>query len=473
MQKISISCLLILFTGFLQAQGDLLIYSQQDIPQSAYTNPANRFDGKFFIGIPALSSVDLEYSNRFRYSDLVVKSGDSLLLDFDRLLSDMKENNYLSMGARVDLLSFGITLSEKLQVHFNVSEVAAFNFGINRDMVRFIYRGNAAFENRDANFDGLGLNASHYREYGLGASLQLNEKWRLGARAKYLYGMENIYTERMDINFRTDPETYALRANTNFAIRSSGIDLPSAFEESDLEYLSERNNHGFAFDLGAHYQMNEQLSFSASVVDWGSINWNDYNMHYFGEGDFTYDGIEINSFTDPNQELGNETSFDRVLDSLEANLGVEEGKESYRSPLVSRVFIGSSLNIDQFSQLNFLIRNDIFAAKLRPSFSISYSRQLSKLIRLSGAYSSLNHTFDNLGLGITVDPGPIQFYLMTDNAIGLFQPQHARNVHLRFGMNLIFGREKIGPRTNVAKKKNRKARRKVKTRNRSIQKSDF
>ena len=469
---IAIFILLVAFEG-LKAQGSMIIYSQQDIPQSSYANPANRFDGRFFIGIPALSSTDIKWSNRFRYSDAIVKSGDSLKLSFDNLLEEMKDKNYMSVSVKADLLSFGITLSDKTQFIFNVSEVASVNFSISKDMVRFIYEGNAAFENRSADFDGLGLNATHYREYGIALSHQFTDKWRVGLRAKYLYGMENIYTEKMDVQFNTDPETYALQANTDFAIRSSGIDIPEGEDESFYDYINGRNNHGFAVDLGAHYQFNDKLDISASLIDWGFISWKDHTKHYYGEGDFIYDGIEINSFTNNELNIDGETSFDLVLDSLEEELGVQEGSGRYTSPLVTKFFLGANYEIDKHSNVGFLMRNDIFQAKVRPSFSLSYSRQLISWLSVTGVYSSLNNTFDNLGVGFSVDPGPVQFYLMTDNIIGAFQPQHARNLHLRFGVNLIFGREKDGPQANVAKRKTKKSSRRIKSRNKSLQRSDF
>jgi hypothetical protein len=473
MKRIVISFSFLLFTLGSFAQGDLMMYSEQNIPQSVYNNPSNQFNGKFFIGIPALSSVDNRFSNRFRYSDLIEKQNDSLKLSFEKLLSRMKDNNYLNAGLRADILSFGYSINDQTQISFNISEVASVNLAISKDLVEFIYLGNAAFENRNANFDDLGINATHYREYGLGLSHQLNDQWRLGLRAKYLYGMENIYTERMDIQLTTDPETYALNATTNFALHTSGIDMPDSVNESLSEYLLAKNNRGMAIDLGVNYQLNDRINLSMSIIDWGFIRWNDRNLNYFGEGNFIYDGIEVNAFTDDGQDLSDDTSFDRVLDSLEKELGIEESNAAYTSPLVTQLYLGGSIQIDQYSQAGMLMRTDIFKSKIRPSFSLTYHRQMNEWLSLSAAYSSLNSTFDNIGLGFIVNPGPVQFYMMTDNLIGAFQPQHARNLHLRFGINLIFGSEKDGPKRNVAKRKTRKAFKSIRRRNNRIKKSDF
>ena len=473
MKKLLISLCFSLCSLGLFAQGSMIMYPQQNIPQSIYSNPANQFNGKIFIGVPALSSLDVRISNRFRYSDAIVKENDSLKLSFDNLLAEMKENNYLNLDLRADIISFGYSINENTQLTFNISEVISASFAVNKDLVEFIYKGNAAFENRTANFENLGINASHYREVGVGISHQFSEKWRLGGRVKYLYGLENIYTERMDVRLSTDPETYELKAITDFALNTSGIDFPNSFDEYMADYLDGKNNHGLAFDLGAHYQLNERINLSFSVIDWGFIRWNDNNTNYSGEGVFTYDGIEINSITGENELLGGEISFDRVLDSLEEELGIVESSEAYTAPMVTQLYLGGSLEIDKYSQAGILLRTDIFSNKLRPSFSLNYHRQMNKWLSLTGAYSGINGTFDNIGLGITANPGKVQFYLMTDNIIGAFQPQHARNLHTRFGMNIFIGRQKDGPKADVAKRKTRKSSKSIKNRNRGIKKSDF
>ncbi len=440
MRKIAIAfCFLFLSLGSF-AQQDMMLYNMQGVPQSSYANPSNRFEGKFYVGIPGLSSNYFNFSNTVRYSDVVTKDGDSLLLSFSNLIDQMKDENYLAFNSRIDLLSFGYSITEQTQLTLNITEVASMSFDYNKDLIRFIYEGNTAFLGSSPDL-GVGINASHYREYGLGASHQINNQWRVGLRLKYLYGMENIYTERSDITLITDPETYALTAKTDFKLRTAGLSNPDDEEESFMDYFGGRNNRGFGVDLGATYDLNEKFSFSASITDLGFIRWNERTKNYTSEGNYVYDGVEIEVFGE--NELSQEDSpFNQILDSIETELGIVEGTGAYTSPLVTKVYLGGNYHIDERSFAGLLIKNDIFKGVVKPSFSLAYGRKMLDWLTLTGGYSSINGSYDNISMGAVFDPGPAQIYIMSDNILGMFMPQHLRNVHLRFGINLIFGREK-------------------------------
>jgi len=208
-----------------------------------------------------------------------------------------------------------------------------------------------------------------------------------------------------------------------------------------MDYLTGRANTGFAFDVGGNYELNDQWSFNASVIDFGFIKWKDYVTNYSNNGSpFTYNGVDINVFGD--DDPNGETSFDRVLDSLEEAMNLDTTHGSYTAPLTSRVYMGANYKINERSTAGGIIQTEIFQGNIRPSFTLNYNRKMTKWITLSAAYTMINRSFDNLGLGVVLDPGPVQFYLVTDNALGALLPQHARHAQFRFGINLIFGRNK-------------------------------
>ena len=60
-----------------KGQQEFTSYYMDALPQTGYANPAKTFNGKFFIGLPALSSTYLMYSNSsFAWSDVVKKRND-------------------------------------------------------------------------------------------------------------------------------------------------------------------------------------------------------------------------------------------------------------------------------------------------------------------------------------------------------------------------------------------------------------
>lgn len=352
--------LLISSTAF--AQQDFVLYNMYDVPQSSYSNPSNQFNGKFYIGLPALSSNYYSLSNSgFSYSDAIKKRGDSLVLDFDALIKELEDENFTSFNSKVDLLSFGFHISKKTQLTFNVTENINFRFNYTKDFVRFVYEGNGAFEDNTADFTNLGFAANHYREYGLALSHTFTEKLRIGLRAKYLYGMENIYSEKTEMSLTTDPNNYTLTGRADVAIRTSGL---QDFEDIDvMDYATKRDNKGFGLDIGGHYELNEKVSFNASLLDLGYITWNnDVKNYIIEDGEYSYSGIEISSFTVENDTTG-ETSFDRVLDSLEEEFEVKENQNKYTSPLTSRIYLGANYKLNSKMVVGGLFQSEFFSRK--------------------------------------------------------------------------------------------------------------
>lgn len=441
MKKLALNFCFIMLASSLFAQQDFNMYNLQGIPQSNYSNPSNRIDGKFYIGLPAMSSIYLNYSNSgFKYSDAIKPQGDSLLLDFNQLLNRLEDENYLALSTKIDLLSFGFAISPKTQLNFNITEVLNFRFDYPKDFMKLIYEGNAGFGSDKADMEGIGIGLDHYREYGIGVSHQVNEKLRLGLRAKYLYGMENIYSEKTDISLFTDPNTFELKAKADINIRTAGIENVDD-DESEDTYATGRDNHGFGIDLGANYQLNDKWSFNASLLDLGFIRWNSYTKSYKNNGgEYSYSGVEVDAFGE--EDENGETSFDRVLDSLEDAFGLKESEGAYTSPLISRLYLGANYHISEKDFAGVLIQNEFFNKRIKPSFTLSYNRKLTKWITAATSVTAIHRSFNNVGLGLVFDPGPVQFYLVSDNVLGMFKPQDAQYLQVRFGINLIFGRNK-------------------------------
>ena len=81
----------------------------------------------------------------------------------------------------------------------------------------------------------------------------------------------------------------------------------------------------------------------------------------------------------------------------------------------------------------------IYYNKINSSLTLSANSTLIKNLNASLSYSYINKSMNNLGVGVAVGRSPAQFYIITDNILGFFWPLSARNINLRFGLNLIFG----------------------------------
>jgi hypothetical protein len=205
-----------------KAQQNYTLYNMSSISQSIYCNPSVFPINNINVGIPALSSNYFGVTNTaFKYSDLIYKrDDDSLTFDMNNAISKMSDNNYLFSHAEIDLLSVGFKIKKN---YFNITIAEKFSGVLNysKGLIDFLWNGNGPQIGESINL-GLGLQYTHYREYGLNYVRKVNNKLNVGIKLKYLYGMENIQTQRANVSLYTDPNDYALKVQSDVLINKSG-----------------------------------------------------------------------------------------------------------------------------------------------------------------------------------------------------------------------------------------------------------
>lgn len=429
-----------------QAQQDFTLYNMNYVPQRSYLNPGFIPGGsKIYLGVPAFSSFYLNVSNSgFKYSDAVRhREDDSLYIDYANVISKLKKNNYLSLTFNEDILSFGVAV-EKNYFSLNISEKANLRFRYPKNFMEFVWKGNGAFLDKEVNID-FGFDFSHYREYAIGAARQINDKLSMGLKLKYLYGMENFNTKRTDISLMTAADDFAITAKANIELNSSGLNDTTDF--AFMDYAFKRKNHGFGVDLGFEYKLNEKITLSASLLDMGVIKWNYKPNNYVSHDQnahFTFNGFELNQII--NSDSSSTKNIGKVLgDSLANIFKIDTLHRSYKTKLSTQFYFASSYNFNPVSSASIALYGQFFDKAMHPGISFSYNQKFLDRINLSASYSIYNRSFTNLGLGAAVSGGPVQFYIVSDNVLGMIFPQNAKNLHLHFGINLLFGSKGAAP----------------------------
>ena len=418
------------------AQYNFTLYNMHSIAQSTYANPAIIPDRKINIGLPVISSTYLSLSNSgFKYTDLVKRrADDSLYLDVDNLLNKLAKNNYLTTAIQIDLLSFGFKI-KKNYFSFNATEKAIVSLRYPKDFIDFVWNGNGASLGETKNFN-FGLNLTHYREYGIGMAREISDKLTVGAKLKYLYGMENVYTKKSDFMLYTDPSTFAITAQSNIEINTSGFDSSSTKNFSFGDYAFKRKNKGMGIDLGGVYSLDEKTSVSASLIDLGFINWKSgvtNHVSKYPDASFTYEGVNTNKV---------DSSFQKkALDSLSNRFSIVETHESYRTSLSTQFYLGGNYSIIPGINAGALIHGIFFDKQLHLAYSISGNVRVARWLSTSLSYSIVNRSYNNIGFGLAIT-SPVQFYVVTDNILGVFLPQNTKNLNVRIGINITIGKNK-------------------------------
>jgi outer membrane protein OmpA-like peptidoglycan-associated protein len=473
-----LGCLVLLCAIPVTAQQDLVLSTMDAVPQHMYMNPASRPQSRINIGLPGMSSFYFRHENTiYNPHHMLETSGNGTAFRTEHFLEQVRSRNTLGADVAVDLLSVGIAVGERNYFSLTVRERMTARLTVPGDLVRFPFTGNASFdelEDGTVDFTDFRLAMNHYREIGLGWQHNLNENWNVGGRVKFLYGYENVDTKTSTMKWKTDETTYDWTFSGEMDVHTSGlwmladsIDNNSDIENEEyMDYLRKRKNRGLGIDLGAERRINDRLQVRAGILDLGYIKWKSYTKNFNStDGEFTFTGLELTE-----QALAADSAFsdsldvvlEDLIDRLESNFGFDENEASYRSALLARAHVGASYRLYQTNNssgtASAMIQSEFYKGTMRPTYTVGYSQKVGKWLTANLAYSVIDRNFRNLGAGLSLNGGPVQFYIATDNLLAgvvdkmeiddndagttnetFVYPAYARTMQVHTGINLTFG----------------------------------
>ncbi len=447
----------------LRAQHSQTIYFIDRLPQSSLLNPAHQHHHNFHLGLPGISSFNVNAETNFlSFSDIIFRhpTQDSLITflhpdaDINDFASGLRKSNDITPGLHLNVFSLGFRAGRSF-VSFNISERLSGRASLPGDLIRLGLQGNAQFEGKNADFSNIGIDLNYFREYAFGYSYQFDEKLNLGARAKVLFGKANISFNQTDIGLYTDPDTYNLRLNSEITMnmslpltitRNSEGDISDfRFHFDDVGYdpadfVFNTQNRGFALDLGATYRIIEPVMLYASIVDLGFINWKADVYNFSVNGDFEFEGVDLSSAFDDDDDSGVTYDF---ADSLQSHLSISDTRDSYSRGLPGKIFLGGTYDVTSGINVGLLGRTEIYQGRVRQAVTLSANSNVGRWLSASLSYSMMNNRYDNIGMGLSFRGGGFQLYMLTDNLNTLFIPHQTSNANLWFGLNIVFGNVKI------------------------------
>ncbi|MBX7181029.1 MAG: OmpA family protein [Bacteroidia bacterium] len=440
MKKISLLFILVSVLGipFAKAQQDFIVNSLSIIPQSNYNNPGMFKPMGGYVGLPVMSSVYANFNNSgFKYKDLFLKPGgaygDSLLLNLDVPIKNMGKHDRINLNLAIDLFNLGFKIKRNYFM-LSVREVVNARFSYSQNFFKFLYKGNGAFLGQTADLSDLAVNLSHYREYGLGYSREVNDKLSLGIRLKYLYGMENIYTAKNNSSLYTDANSFDITAQSDVLVHTSGLTKFDTITNDIPEYLFGRDNFGWGIDLGGEYKINEKFSVSASVLDIGRLYWRDaVNKSYsVNRASFQFQGMDLAYYVNHDKDL-----LQVLGDSLKDVFEVKESQQNYSSPLNTRFYVNGNYLPFKNTTVGVSFLGEVGKNYFNPNASLSISQRLGNLFHVSANWSYMNRSASNVGFGFAFQVIGIQLYAAADNVLAAIWPQSAKNIHAHVGLNVL------------------------------------
>lgn len=401
--------------------------------QNNLLNPSLIPKGKTFIGLPVISGVHFNVNTRTSYNETFTSEGGTTLVDIDKILTNLQNQNFAGVQANINLLHLGFKLKNGALFSFTANERIEADVLYSKQLVDFTWNGNEQFTNQDIDVSKAGARGTHFREFGLGYATPVNERLTVGLRGKFLIGFADVSTpNNFKSTLNTNGEAFQLDANwENFALRRSGLDIYEGEEGSLGSHLIMNQNLGTALDVGATYHLNRYYTITGSILDVGFIGWKeDIHNETLNDTTFTYDGVQLD-------DLGSvrETIEDSLLDKFEPR----ENFDAYTSWLPTRAYGSWIYHYSQNTDFYVSGGARYIQRELKMLYGVGVTHRFGNILTASLSGTKLPQQFFNLGAAFAVDGGPVQLYMAADQVINFSVPD-AKAFDFRFGINVVLNR---------------------------------
>ncbi len=421
----------LLFTCLSQAQYDLIHLNQFDDYSSAHLNPSYIPDSNFVLVLPGIA---LNFAQKGPTLEKIIRQNSSgnNFVDTDALTNNLEPINSIRGGFEYDIASVFLKVSD-----WCISGSYRWKFdgllNYNESLAKLYANGNAQFigETVEVGPEFL-LNAYHDFSFGIAKDIG---KLDFGVKAHVISGVENIHSEKSNIDLYTSDDIYQLTIGTDLLINSSR--LIDYNDIDDIEFNSRgysykgffSGNIGFSLDVGLGIDLTDKVRVQASALDIGSINWDTRVTNLSSQESITYEGIDLNEY------IGDTTSI-AFEDSLRSLLEIAEANESYSLALPGKYILGMSYDLNKSLRIGAIAFYEAHPLQNRLALALNGYKSIGAL-QVGAQYAYTEESAFNLGLSLGANISMFRIRFNTDNVIGVFNPDASPFTNMRISLAMI------------------------------------
>lgn len=459
--------------SLLQGQNKQLLYDFSEIPQSLIVNPGVETDFKWYAGIPTLSGIAGHLgSSGITVNDIFAEDGLDINVKIrERMVAGLSPRDAFMGNVSLEFLSGGYR-SENPDIFYSFGaylEMDNITYWP-QDYAYLAFEGNADQLNRRFDLGDLKSRGSLVNVYHFGVNKKVDESLTIGARGK-LYSAIIDYNSSTNNGYLVNTEgqnnLLATTINADLKLRSSGFgELRNAERGETLgNALIKRGlfggDLGLGLDVGFTYHLSDRAVVTGSLLDLGLIYHTGDVYTYSLNGNATVEGIEINvleDFANLNRDFWQdlvdeveeivpfETSNKGYITfrptKLNASLRYDFGKPigNYGSQIDCDCTAGSSRNSLRAKYRN-AVGGQLYAINRPrgPQFALTgfYLRRFGNVMALKATYTADKFSYTNLGLGLNLQAGPVNLYVMADNLLSYQNIAASNYASFQLGLNII------------------------------------
>lgn len=437
------------------------------LPHLSYNNfynPGISIDKKYVIGV-GLSNVHFSvYNSSIRYNNLITDNDGNMILDANKFINSLDEHdNFINTNLSLDILRVGFTIGD-LFVDLNWRMRYNGEFHYSRDFVGFFVNGNGNYLGDDNPADfSIGLDLNTFNEISVGLHYDINDKLSIGIRPKLLSGLVNAHINDDGTTIHTDENTYEMTANVNLNLQASTVfgmemnrlsDVQNYFDSMETFVFEDvfdiTENIGFGVDFGASYTFNKHFAVAAGVYDLGYIRWRDSKVKHNHKDNVVVNDAIIDDYNQLlNMDIHLEDLYMDFLEDVWDDDSIFDGGE-YKTSLKTRIMLQSYYEFFPMARITGIAQMYYVKDKLRPAFTIAYSGSFFKFLNFTASYTHSKYSGKSIGAGVSVNLGPMNLYVVTDNlmildklgASPLEMATTYDSANVRFGLVATFGKKK-------------------------------
>lgn len=466
-----VALILLLGSGtMLSGQNVSSHYFLDNLPESNKLNPAFEPNCKFYLDLPGIGNSYFGFNSDIGFQDVVTmgNDGSTLKLPFNspelwsQFQGTLNTLSFVESELNVNVIGFGFKFNRGY-FHFNVSDRASIGMRLPSDIMDL----NDLGQRVSHNFSDFAIKTSVFREYAAGISMDINSDLTVGGKVKLLQGLGNLDVEFKQASLYTSTEIWQtdgdIRGRTSSPVKYledengdiSEADADALEETEDIlqAYLYNFSNLGLAIDLGVEYMVLPNVSLSASIVDFGRINWksNATNVVLDGAGEFR--GLDDEPvFTGDDSDERIDEFFTEFGDSLTDQFDLSHTYNGYSTNLVPKLFIGGEYQVSPVFSAGLLSKTRFYKAGLRENVYVSANLNLYHFLTAGAHYNWAWSEPNTLGFTVAVKLCPVQIYFSTDmmpahfrkyvvdgSEMGVPLPSKFNGINAQVGVNLLFG----------------------------------
>lgn len=457
---------LLLVGGTSMAQTLNSAYFTEDYKFRHDMNPAFENTQNYF-SLPGLGNINVNLQGNFGYQDVVMQNpmygqqaGAKKMTTFmNPYISTSDALDGFSSGSNRILGDVNITiLSTGFRGFggYNTIELnAKASMGASLPYELFEFAKNTG--NKTYDMGDISLMARSYAEVALGHSHKINDKLRIGAKLKFLFGVADgdlrLENMRADLS-GTDKWTISGKATGKVSMK--GFTYQTSREEYNDPNKGEYDKiddidvdgaglggFGMAVDLGSVYKVNQHLTLSASVLDLGFINWTN-NMMAVNRGE----SFEFNGFHDTSVKSGSGATIDDKIDDYGdqitdfINLKDMGDQGSRTTALATTINIGAEYSLPSYDKLSF---GFLSSTRINGDYTWSEGRLSANWKPLKWLDGGINFAVSSfttsMGYVLNIHPKGYNFFIGMDHILGKTSKEFiplSSNAHVALGMSITW-----------------------------------